>query len=809
MVLTAILAGIAALAPALQPVINQLAPTPSAVPGYIYTDPFFPGATYNPDIKTPDQLLGFPVCSKPATHAHIEACMKAWADTPRSKLFEYAKSHEGKTLYYLVISSEENIKNLATIKADIASLADPRTLSASQSDDLAAKLPAVAWMAYVIHGDEMSGSDASLVLAHHLIASKDLPDLLKKIIVIIDPLMNPDGRDRYIAQLSHDRTAQPSLDDQSVLHSRPWPAGRTNHYLFDMNRDWILGIQPESRGRIKSIGEWHPQLLMESHEMGSQDTFLFSPPREPVNPNLAPSMRHWWDIFSKDLATSFDAHGWKYYHGEWNEEWYPGYSSAWAGYRGAIDILFEQASIATDAVRKGSGVLETYRESTHHQLVGSLANLTTLAANRDGILKDFLAQRRDAVAATGPFADRTFAIVPNANRSRTAAFVDLMKLQGFEVFTSTGELKSSGKDQLGRVVTNKTLPAGTILIPNRQPEARLLAAILEFDTRMTRDFLEEERRELLRFGRSQLYDVTAWNITMLHGLEAYELAAALPADAKPYEPPSPTPQALPAKPTVDKPTAWVIDGEDDLSVAAAARIMERGVRCRVSDKPFTFDNHPFARGSVVVSIADNRLFAGADGGGAGDLGATIKHATNELGLSVIAVASGLGPGDAPDIGGEHFILLDQPRIAVLARDPFDVYSFGEIWHLFDHTMGIRASYVDLSTVKSGADLRRYNVLVVPEGGGNDVLKDQLDAIKAWVKGGGTLIAIGDSAAYFATESAGIAAARTFPDVMNKLDDYSMTIAREWQGRNSKVDESAIWAYTLPPCLLYTSPSPRD
>ncbi|MBS0195995.1 MAG: peptidase [Planctomycetes bacterium] len=770
-------------------VIAQPAPPPSALPGFEYTQPFFPGAAYDNAIPTPDSLLGFPVGQKPATHAQIEACMKAWANTPRSRLFEYARSHEGKTLYYLVISSKKNIDNLAALKTDIAALADPRT--GGDADALAKQLPAVAWMAYVIHGDEMSGSDASLALAHHLIASTEdaTAKLLDNVIVIIDPLMNPDGRDRYISQLTHDRTAQPGTDDQSVLHSRPWPAGRTNHYLFDLNRDWIMGVHPETRGRVKAIGEWHPQLFMESHEMGSQDTFLFSPPREPVNPNLAPTMKKWWDAFGSDLAGAFDVHQWRYYHGEWNEEWYPGYSSAWAGYRGAIDILFEQASIATDAVRKGSGVLETYRESVHHQLVASMANLRTLAANREGILADYLAQRRFAVSADSPFAKRTYAIVPGPNASRVRTFIDTMRLQGFEVFTAGEAFKASGKDQLGRDVADREFPAGTILIPNRQPEARLLAAMLEFDTRMSDDFLKDEYRELLRFGRSKLYDVTGWSMSMLHGVEAYELKTALPDKAAPFAPP-PT-----VAPIADVPaaTAFVIDGADDLSVAAAGRLMERGVRCRAADKPFAWGGVSFARGSIVVSVADNRLYSG-------DLKATVAKACEELGLQARASATGLGPGEDPDIGGEHFVLLEQPRIAVLSRDPFSVLSFGETWYLLDHTLGVRATYLDTAEL-GGADLRRYNVLIVPEGGG-DTLKPQLDTLRAWVKGGGTLIAIGGSAAFFATEATSIGGARQIQDVITKMDDYALAISREWEGRQGAPLADQVWSFLAPKSVAY-------
>mgnify|MGYP000923184232 CR=1 FL=1 len=775
---------------ALQPITP---PPPSPMPGLEYTVPFFPNATYNAAVRTADDILGFPVGSRPAKHAQIEACLKAWEGHPRAELVEYATSYEGRRLYYLVVSSEENIKRLDELKRQFARLADPRSVSAEEGAALARRLPAVAWMAYVIHGDELSGSDASLALAHHLIAGQDaaVTDLLNRLIIVIDPLMNPDGRDRYLAQLTHDRTVQPSTDDQSVLHSRPWPSGRTNHYLFDLNRDWILGVHPESRGRIRAIGEWHPHLFMESHEMGSQDSFLFSPPREPVNPNLAPTMKKWWEVFAKDMAAAFDAHQWRYYHGEWNEEWYPGYSSAWAGYRGAIDILYEQASIAIDAVRKGSGVLETYRESVHHQLEASMANLRTLAEHREEVLKDYLEQRRFAVSAESPFANRTFAVVPNENVTRVAGFVDLMRLQGFEVYAAADEFTASGKDQLGREVKDRRFPTGTILIPNRQPEGRLLAAMLEFDTRMTPEFLTQEYRELVRFGRSKLYDITGWSLTMLHALDGYELSITLPAGSIPYEQPGLAPPI--SHSSAEKPTAFIIDAADDLSPAAAGRLMERGIRCRASDKSFTWDARTFTRGSIVVQMADNRLFVG-------DVATIVSTVSAELGLSAVPITSGLGPGDEPDIGGEHFLLLEQPRIALLTRDPYDVYSFGELWHHLDHTLGLRASYIDNAEL-GRLDWRRYNVVIVPNGAGQS-LRPYLDALRTWVMAGGTIIAVGDSAAFFAGAALSFTAARLMPEILTKLDDHALAIVREWEGRTGVPSPENVWSYTLSPVTSF-------
>ncbi len=775
----------------------QTASEPPGLSGLAYDAPFFPAATYNDAVPAPSAVLGFPVGQRPATHAQIEAVLRSLAEnSPRCKLFEYARSFEGRALYYLVITSEANIRRLDALKADLARLADPRKVTVAEGDRLAQTLPAVAWMAYTIHGDELSGSDASLALAHHLAAGTDATVLkmLDELIVIVDPLMNPDGRDRWLAMMQQNRAATPNVDDQSLVHTGFWPSGRMNHYLFDLNRDWIFATQPESRGRVVAAGGWYPHFFLESHEMGSQDTFLFSPPREPINPNVPPQARHWWQQFAEDHAAAFDALGWRYYHGEWNEQWYPGYSGAWAAFRGSVDMLYEMASIGTDAVRRPEGTLQTYREAVHHQLVSSWANLNTLLKNRQRILRDFLEDRRQCVAADGPYSRRTFAILPGANAARLRSFCDLVRTQGFELHTAGSEFTASGVDQLGSRFVGRTFPAGTILLPNRQPEARLLAALLEFDPRLTDAFLQEERRELLRHGGSRLYDITAWNLSMFFGLEACELESDLPAAAAPvaYVPPA----ELDASEALSNPAAMVgfaIDGADDAAVVAALRLMERGLHVRAADRAFEFAGRRFSRGSLVVVRKDNLGFAG-------DLAKPTADAALAAGVRAVGIDTGLGAGDLPDLGGGHFKLLTPPRVAVVGRDPISAYAFGEVWHLIDQRLGLRASFLNADYAAWG-DLRRYNVIVVPDGG-DRFIGDHLETLRDWIEAGGTLVAIGSAARRIAAREGGLGSIRTLPDLLDETDALRRAVIREWDGRNATVDSAAVWSHAAPREVRY-------
>ena len=767
----------------------QPAPPPtSPVADLTYDDAFFPGSNYDPGIPTARSILGFRVGDRAATHAEIIRTLTTWADaSDRAQLFQYATTHEGRALYYLVISSSKNMRNLSAIQSDWAKLADPRTLKPGQGDRLVESLPAVAWLAYSIHGDETSGADASLAVAYQLIASTDdaTQSMLDHLVVIIDPMMNPDGCDRFLHMVAQSRGANPNIDDQSLLHTGSWPAGRGNHYMFDMNRDWIYGVQPETRGRLQVVGQWSPLIFVDAHEMGAQDTYLFAPPRDPINPYIPVVRRAWWEEFAKDQAAAFDQHGWRYYTGEWSEDWYPGYSDAWATYRGAVGILYEQAGVADAGVKRPEGRILTYRESVQHHAVSSIANLTTLDAHRDALKRDFFAERRKNLTGAVEGANRVYAIPPTRNASRFNRLVDLLALQGVEMYVSPqGFVASSLTDRLGRHIDRRALPAGTILIPVTQPEAPLVRALLEFDPHMTPEFLTDERRELLRFGRSKLYDVTAWNLTMILDVGAYMLDATLPDGATPYTPPVDTSGSIVGAPA---PVGYVIDGHDDHSVAAAARLLERGVEVRVADRPFAFDTIPYPRGSIVVGAADNKLFQG-------DLVQTIATVCDELGVQAVGAKSGLGPGDLADFGGGRFILLDRPRIAILARGSTSPTGVGSMWFTVDHTLGVRSTLLDIDSVRF-TDLRRYNVLIVPETFGPGLDDRALAQIKTWVQAGGTLIASGDSAGRIAKESSKLSVVRQLPDTLGELDEYRTALARHWLGLTTQIDADAVWSNT--------------
>lgn len=772
------------------------APAPSPLPALEYTLSLYPaGADHDPEIPAPAAVLGFEAGLRTATPEQIVAYADAVAEaSPRVQRVEYARSYEGRPLIYLVISSPANLARSDDIKAGLAALADPRGLDDRRRASLIEDLPAVAWLAYSIHGNESSGSDAALAVIHHLAAdrSEATRQLLEELVVIIDPSMNPDGRARFVKSLAEFRGAQPNVDDQSLLHSGYWPYGRGNHYLFDLNRDWIYARHPETRGRIPAIMAWRPMLFVDAHEMGSQDTYLFSPPRAPYNPHLPPYHIRMGEAFADDQARAFDRYGYPYYSGEWNENWYPGYSDSWAALRGAHGVLWEQARIAEDGVQRRADLL-SYRRSVHQQVISSFGNLETLRRERKTMLAAFSSDRAEVSSARGPYADRSFVILPTDNQGRLDDLLDLLRIQGLEVHRLTRSVRvGSAVDQLGRELRDHELPAGSLVLRNRQPEARLLAAMFDFDPRMSEQALARERERVLKEGRSGIYDTTAWNISMMFGLEALTVAQHLEAG---LEPVNLSERQAPAPAAAGEGIALAVSGADDRALAFAGRLMERGYFVRANAETSKLGGQALPIGSVVVTRDDNRTRE--------DWQAAATEVATELGVRLHAIAHGRAPGDLADLGGQQWRLLAKPNIALVSHGMNNMLDFGAAWYLLDHRLGIRHSHLDENRI-SAFDLRRYNVIYLPERWGGTALPAELiAALGNWVRAGGTLVAVGNAARALMTGEAPLSAVRPVEDVIGgDLAPYQDAVHREWLAAQPLPAAEAVWGSVAAPGAQY-------
>ena len=354
-----------------------------------------PGAAYSPSIPTLKQVLGYEPGAEITTPEGIAIYLKALHDAApdRTRLVEYARTWEGRPLYLFVIASPERIAAIDQLTADLTRFADPRGLAPAEVDRLVARLPVVVWLMHAVHGNEISSCDAALFEAYHLLAAEHdqaMDAVRKNAVVLIDPLQNPDGRARFISQTLLGRAADPDPNPLSAEHDEPWPGGRSNHYLFDMNRDWFAQSQPETLGRIKIGLTWHPQVVVDLHEMGGESTYYFAPPADPLNPYITKTQAGWLEAFGRANAARFDSRGFPYFIRELYDSFYPGYGESWPIYNGAVGMTYEKSSARGLVYRRRDGTLLTYRDGVVQHFTAALTTMETAAAHREQLLRDFL-----------------------------------------------------------------------------------------------------------------------------------------------------------------------------------------------------------------------------------------------------------------------------------------------------------------------------------------------------------------------------------------------------------------------------------
>lgn len=755
--------------------------------------PFYENGLYDESIPKPAGSVARQVDARPLRIHEIHQYFTALANSsPRAHLVEYGRTYENRPLIYLVISSEETMAKLDQIKTNQAALANPgKPYFGSRVMDIIKSSPAVAWMAYSIHGDEISGSDAAVEVAYHLIASDDdfTRALRDSLVIIIDPSQNPDGRERYLTMLQSHYSQVASTDAQSLQHGGFWPWGRGNHYLFDLNRDWILLENAETKGKVSAILEWNPQMLVDAHEMGAYSTFLFNPPREPINRNIPDTIVSWWQTYSLDHAAAFDAYGWSYYTREWHEEWYPGYGSAWAGYVGAVGLLYEQSGADGMPTKQRNGYVQTYREAVMHQFVSSLANLKTTADNRAELLKGFYQIKVDAIEAGAKDSPRHFVIPTQPYPHRADKLAETLLGMGIDVRRiSKGGSISGAHDVYGQRHRNLRIPAGSYLVSLDQPLRPLIKGIMEFDPHLSGEFLIEERRELEKWGESRLYEFSSWSLSLAYDLGVVwtDSKISLASDAIS----SVAPRVGELR-NAESAYGWVIDYRSDQAPLAALRLLAAGYKVQAAERPFRVNGQDYCAGSLIIRRRYNDP-------GAQDF---LAELSKELGI-VIDGARSARVESGSDLGADSFRNLELPRIGLFGGPNVSYTSYGSIWHQLDQELEIRHSLLNLSELNS-YDLDRYNVLIIPSiWGGPTALKKTIGSsgsttLSEWASNGGTLILIGSAAAWAADSASGLSSVRLRRNSLEKLDEYDTVNSYELFSSTPVVDTAQLWNYNKP------------
>jgi hypothetical protein len=534
----------------------------------------------------------------------------------------------------------------------------------------------------------------------------------------------------------------------------------------------------ETQTRAAVILSWNPHLLVDSHEMGPTNTYIMDPPREPINTYYSDKGLDWRTVFGNDQSAAFDQFGWSYYSRDWYTDWDPIYTSSWANLIGAVGLLYEQAGVDGASIKQATGYELTYRESVHHQLVSSRANLQTLCDNRRPIMADFLADRKWAISDKGPY-NETFLLPPAKDKTLARRFVDILQKQEIEFSWTKETVKASKvRDIWGNQMDTKELPAGTLVVSSAQPRRRMLLAMLEFDPRLKDSFLLEEREDLETRRHERWYDVSAWNVPMGYGLESYWAAKVEPV-ATTTQPPS-TKTGFDAAKKSAYGYLMTFDNSDIYPVLV--KLFDKQCNMRIATKPFQFAGTDYIAGTVLLRSHENPE----------DLPAILEKIAANYDVDIINVDTAR-VAKGPDLGSIQFVLLHKPRVAILSQWPVRSTSFGSAWYLLDYRMRLRVSPINIQYI-GWVDLRKYNVLIMPDCSGlGRVFGDgTVGKIRRWVEGGGTLIAVGSSASYLAQSDRGLSSVRLKRDVLDKLSDYYKAAQREKASLNIRVDFDAVW-----------------
>jgi len=651
---------------------------------------------------------GTRITSPDQTYAYLKALAAAAPD--RTRLVQYATSWEGRPLYYLVISAPANMARLDAIKADLATIAAGRAGNGSA-------LP-VTWLTYGVHGNEISSTDAALMTAYHLLAARDDPKaarIMANTITVIDPMQNPDGRARFLANFLASTGIDPAADRQAAEHDEPWPSGRVNHYMFDLNRDWFTLSQPETRGKVAAIRAWNPVVVVDLHEMGGDGTYFFSPAAAPFSPNLTQAQIRAYELIGRYNAAAFDAMGEPYFTREVYDLFYPGYGDTWNAHQGAIGSTYEQASARGLVYERSDKTTLTYADGVRNHFTTSLATASAVADNPAKFLSDFAAYR--AGNASGAAGKASYVIDLGKKRWNAERLGRRLAAQGITVLRRDG----------AATVCGKSYPAGYLAVPQAQPAARLIKSLLDRDTPLPPDFLAEQERRRSVDLPHELYDVTAWSVGPMAGVDVSLCNAAVSGDAMAADAP------IAAKATGSGSFAIAVPWSDSGQAHLVTLALREGIDARVTDKAFTTGGRSFPRGTVVFPAGSNSP----------EKMARLATIAGEVGAETVALENGW-TDSGPNLGSEHFVRLTLPPVAVAWDDGVDQLSAGAMRYVLEQRIGLPVTPIRTARL-ARANLADYDVVLVPEGNPGSVLGEGGQrALRSFVQRGGVLVAIGES-----------------------------------------------------------------
>ena len=722
------------------------------------TPPLIAGASFDPAVPTLRSVLGYDsgdFVTRPAdVRTYFERLREHAPD--RVVIGEYGRTHEGRPLWWAAIGTPANISRMDAIRAGSRALADPRRTTPAEAEALIADQPAVVWLAYSVHGNEISPADAAMAAAHHLLASRDpaVQQWLSRTLVIMVPTQNPDGRDRFTDSFYAGYGTAPNPDPLSAERDEPWPSGRFNHDLFDLNRDWFIQTQPETQGHSALVLDWRPQVLVDAHEMGTDETFFFPPEAEPLNPLLTPETLESREIIGRNTARRFDQAGVAYFNRQTYDAFYPGYGDGWPAYLGAVSMTYEQGSARGLAARRSSGEVITYRETVRNHLIASLSTIEAAADNRERLLRNAYAYAQDGIAG----GRGAFVLAPNpADPTTVDRLAGLLTRSGVEVGRANAAFNACGQ----------SWPAGAYVVPLAQPQRRMAEVLLSQNIPLDPDFLAEQERRRARGLGDQIYDVTAWSMPVMFNVPFAQCASVPSVATTAVGPALVRPGSVAG---AEAGYGWLVQpGVAGLKLMTGALGQE--LTLRSLDRAFVKDGRDWPSGTMLITRAGNP--------------ADVAQRLAALATATGARITGIGDSwvsDGPSFGSDGAVLIRAPRVALAWDEPTSPSAAGATRYILEREFGYPITVVRTGNLSS-ADLSRFQVLILPDGGNYESALGAggVANLRGWVERGGTLITLGRASRLMADDDADLLASRreTEDEAADEEDSRQITAEAQY------------------------------
>jgi hypothetical protein len=672
-------------------------------------------------LQSPEAFLGYSLGARYTPHYQIVQYFQSVAAArPGSvKLVQYGKTYEGRPLILAFISSEENIRNLESIRMNnlrLAGLAKDK-MAASEAT------PALVWLSYNVHGNEPSSSEAAMKTIHALLdpASAQAVNWLKNTVVVIDPCINPDGRDRYANWQNGVSSLVSDPNPQSREHREPWPGGRINHYYFDLNRDWAWQTQTESRQRVKVYNEWLPQVHVDFHEQSYNEPYYFAPAAEPYHEVITAWQREFQQLIGKNNAKYFDQKGWLYFTKERFDLFYPSYGDTYPTYNGAIGMTFEQGGgpRGGKAVQIDDGDTLTLADRIEHHYTTGLSTIEVSSVNATKLVREFRKFFSDGINGTSLEYKYYVVRTKSYMGSEGGTLGTYLRNNGLEYGFSTTKVNTKGFNYTTGKEESFTINENDLVIPEQQARAAMVKVLFEPNSKLS---------------DSATYDITAWALPYAMGLEAYAVKEKIALGGMKDKISLTSGLAV----TDRAPTAYayVIPWTSIGSATLLSQLLKAGIKMRYAEQPFEISGRKFEKGSLIITKAANKLSAEK-------LFSTLTQCiTQSPGYheSIFPVTSGF-VDKGFDLGSGKVRYINAPKVALLAGEGVNPNAMGEIWHFFEEQLMYPVSVFN-ATDLGQINWKSFDVLIMPDGNYR-FLGDKAitEAMRNWIQQGGRVIAI--------------------------------------------------------------------